>query len=116
AQQDFALTLDFSGPSIELVEQILDDMHRCHAQLSEQRTWLLAKIFGGYIGEVMRRHHRAEWGIIIGHDGRELPGIMIPETPEVEEWLVWPWGRAHKRIVEGAENNVWHYYLNLTQP
>ena len=22
----------------------------------------------------------------------------------------WPWARAHKRIVEGEENNVAHYY------
>ena len=22
----------------------------------------------------------------------------------------WPWGRVYQRLVEGPENNVWHYY------
>ena len=52
--------------------------------------------------------HGGEWGTIT--DGpNSYPGVRWKD----KDTLFWPWGRVHKRIVEGVENNVWHYYKTL---
>ena len=52
--------------------------------------------------------HRASWGIATeeGQDGT----VVCVTHPKI---TFWPWVRAMKRITEGGENNVWHYYLAM---
>lgn len=112
AMDNFQITLSFSEDSIREVETILS---RLHDQLPVVRPpadtiWTFAKMFGSYIGEVLRRHHGGAWGIVT-LDNQEFPGIQLSDRS-----LCWPWSRAHKRITTGPEDNVWHYYVSLTQP
>ena len=44
-------------------------------------------------------------------EGKTFPGMRWKA-----DRLFWPWSRAHKRIVEGAENNVLHYYQWMVTP
>jgi hypothetical protein len=102
--------LDWSESSIELVERMLDTMHRqiAVAKPDENTIWTFAKAFGSYIGEVYRKHHGAAWGIVqIGED--TFPGLRADKGVEF-----WPWARAYQRLVKGPENNVLHYYQGLT--
>jgi hypothetical protein len=109
AQKAFSVKLDWTDASIQGVEGILEKMH---ATIPTQKPpddviWNFAKGFGSYIGEVFRKNHGGEWGMIT--DGRNtFPGMRWKE-----DTLFWPWGRAHKRLVDGSENNVWHYYQSL---
>ncbi len=48
---------------------------------------------------------------MVNLNGQEFPGIQ-----QDGDRLCWPWGRAHKRIVNGLEDNIWHYYQLLIKP
>ncbi|MGE0871444.1 MAG: hypothetical protein AB7P03_22980 [Kofleriaceae bacterium] len=103
--------LDYSEESVEILEEILDEVHSDRANLDERRVFQLGAVFGSYLGEVLRRAHPAEWGQITAPDGSTFPGMRMIETRAV----IWPWGRAQQRILEGAEHNVWTYYRYLTK-
>jgi hypothetical protein len=112
AASNFGVKLDWSDSSVKKVEEILarlhDDMARSNPP--EEAVWTFAKAFGSYVGEVLRKHHGGEWGLV-NLNGQEFPGIQ-----QDGERLCWPWGRAHKRIVNGPEDNIWHYYQLLLKP
>jgi hypothetical protein len=106
AAEQFAITLDWSEKSVRHIEDILGQMHDDipRAQPPDSAIWNFARAFGSYVGEVLRRHHGGEWGMVtLGGDS--FPGIELPNGV-----LCWPWGRAYKRITNGPEDNIWHYY------
>lgn len=112
AASNFKVKLDWSDNSIRKVEGMLGRLHDDMAQSNPQEevVWTFAKAFGSYVGEVLRRHHSGEWGIV-NLNGQEFPGIQHDDGR-----LCWPWARAHKRIMNGPEDNVWHYYQVLLKP
>lgn len=110
ARDNFGIALDRSEESVALVEGILsrlhDDMEK--EQPSRDQVETVAKMFGSYIGEVFRKHHGGEWGLIsLGDDA--IPGIKASRN------MFWPWGRVEKRLANGPEDNVWHYYQIMVQ-
>ncbi len=104
------ITLDWSDGSIQQIESVLNKFH--HQTKVEKPTAEIimgyAKAFGSYVGEVYRKNHGATWGMV-EMNGQKFPGLKA----EIDGTLFWPWGRAQNRIVDGAENNVWHYYSQL---
>jgi hypothetical protein len=109
AARSFGITLNWSDESVRQVEEMLGRLHdeMAQAQPPEEAIWTFAKAFGSYVGEVLRRHHGGEWGMVrMGEES--FPGVQQPGGR-----LCWPWGRAYKRIVEGPESNMWHYYQLL---
>lgn len=106
AAKNFAIALDGSEASVERVEWVLGELHASKARTRppEDTVWWFAKAFGSYVGEVLRRHHGGEWGTV--RTGEEsFPGIERPNGASI-----WPWGRAHNRLVNGPADNVWDYY------
>lgn len=97
-----SVKLDWTDASIEQVERILGKMHGTIPvqKPSEEVIWNFAKGFGSYTGEVFRKNHGGEWGMITD-GGNTFPGLRWNAHT-----LFWPWGRVHKRLVEGDENNV----------
>lgn len=112
AQANFGVSLDWSDASVVGVEAMLDTMHReiRAANPSQETIETFAKIFGSYVGEVYRRNHGATWGLVT-LDGNTFPGLMSARGCT----LFWPWGRVQNRLIEGAENNVGHYYQALLE-
>jgi len=110
AQNSFGITLDFSDASVEQIEAILDRLHRelPTAQPSDKQVFNFAKLFGSYIGEVFRRNHAATWGMVT-LEGQEFPGMQATRTAAE----FWPWGKVQKRLLEGADENVWDYFRVL---
>ncbi len=110
AREHFRVSLDWSDGSVERLEKILDTFHRQlgAAKPSDDQIMGFAKMFGSYVGEVFRRHHGATWGIVSMGD-ETYPGMHF-EGPGGE---FWPWARVRNRIVNGAEDNVWHYFQTL---
>ena len=112
ARSNFDTELDRSEASVALVEEMLGQLH---AQLpaarpTPEQIGAFAKMFGSYVGEVFRLTHGATWGIVrVGEE--EMAGMQAQHGG----WCFWPWGRAHKRITEGPENNMWHYYQSLVE-
>src|SRR5262245_2193485 len=109
AASNFGVKLDWSDSSVQKVEEILGRLHDDMARSNppEEAVWTFAKAFGSYVGEVLRKHHGGEWGMV-NLNGQSFPGIQ-----QDGERLCWPWGRAHKRIVNGPEDSMWHYYQLL---
>jgi len=112
ARDRFQLTLDGSDASVAHVETILGTLHDCmhDAKPSAEEVFTLAKMFGSYVGETFRRNHGASWGLVqlkdetfVGMKNHEVPGLF------------WPWGRAQKRLKNGPEDNMLHYYRWLVE-
>lgn len=86
ASQNFGVKLDWSENSIQKVEQMLARLHveMSNARPTEDTIWSFAKLFGSYIGEVIRRHHGGEWGSM-ALDGQSFPGLR-----QTGGELIWP--------------------------
>jgi hypothetical protein len=112
AASNFGVELDWSDNSVRKVEEMLGRLHDDIVQSNppEEAVWKFAKEFGSYVGEVLCRHHGGEWGMV-NLNGQEFPGIK-----QDGDRLCWPWARAHKRIVNGPEDDIWHYYQVLLNP
>jgi hypothetical protein len=110
ARDHFQLALDRSDASVAHIETILGVFHvqLADAKPSEEQIFTFAKMFGSYVGEVFRSNHGATWGLI---GGDKIAGLKFNGGGG----LFWPWGRAQKRIINGPEDNVWHYYQWLVE-
>jgi Domain of unknown function (DUF3806) len=110
----FHIALDWSDASVERVEAILDSLYRqkqtMEPPLMDEQVVTFAKMLGSYIGEVFRRNHGGEWGMVT-FGGDSIPGLRATRT----EHLFWPMAKVQKRLVNGFEDNVWHYYQSLLQ-
>ena len=108
----FWMTLDWSDASIQQIESVMDRFHReaAGAKPAPEKVISFAKLFGSYIGEVYRKNHGATWGLV-EMDGQSFPGLKAHSGQ-----IFWPWGRAQNRLVNGREDNVWHYYQMLITP
>lgn len=111
AAGSFGTKLDWTDASVGKVEAILVKLRASmptNPRPPDEVIWNFSKGFGSYIGEVFRKNHGGEWGTITD-GGNSYPGMRWQE----KDTLFWPWGRVHKRLVEGGENNVWLYYKAL---
>jgi hypothetical protein len=112
ARDGFAFRLDWSDGSIQQIEAILTRMHdeMASAQPTGDQILQFAKMFGSYVGEVFRKNHGGQWGMVtLGGD--TFPGMQADNGGG----RFWPWGRVRKRLLNGPEDNVWHYYQHLAE-
>lgn len=113
-------TLDFSEGSLHDVEALLAGLHNSipggFTRLlkrgpSPADIETVAKMYGGYIGYVMK----FEWG--------EGDWILVEEGPFAgaiclaygKGALTSPPSKAYKRIVDGPADDIWFYYQVLSQ-
>jgi hypothetical protein len=119
AKDQFQVSLDFSENSLEQVEQILATLHNTlpkgilgklfkHGS-SQEQIGEMAKGWGGYVGEVIRRRWGGEWTTeTVAHSGTVITlrvlgsDIFLPT-------------KVYKRLMNGVEDNIWHYYQVLRQ-
>lgn len=113
SKKQFDITLDWTDASIVNVEKALALMRASYVSTTprptDEQVMSFAKSFGSYIGEVYRRNHGAEWGIV-NLDGQKFPGLQTKSGINF-----WPWGRAFNRITQGEENNVSDYFNALLE-
>ena len=105
----FKLDLDGSDESIKLIESVLDNLseHVKKSDMDKNRVYNFAKMFGFYIGEVYRKNHgNVIWGNVT-IDGTQYYalGKAKDNTP-----FFWPVANVMKRIYNGREANIHHYY------
>ena len=111
AQRNFGTALDGSEASVANVEQLLDTLQQSipEQKPSKDVIWTFAKIFGSYVGEVFRKNYGGSWGFCADESGEKQYALEQNGT------IIWPHTRAYKRLVDGPENNVWHYYQVLAR-
>jgi hypothetical protein len=106
--KQFSIKLDWSDASIADVEKALSKMHASYTDMtpkpSDEQVMSFAKGFGSYVGEVFRRNHGGEWGMVTLSDHR-FPGMRTTSGRNF-----WPWARAFDRITKGSEANIADYY------
>lgn len=120
AKANFGETLDYSESSVKTVEACLAKMHDAIPKgffgklfrrgPSADVILTVSKMFGGYVGEVFRKHHGGEW-LLAPAPGSDAPVITLQHSGVGS---FWPPGKVHKRIVNGPDDNVWFYYRVLT--
>jgi len=114
AQKAFGRNLDYSLASVEAVEEVLAAMYEAKpkgllgrlfkARPSPEVMWSFAKMYGGYVGEVLRRHRGGDWFV----DEEIVPGQKTLGLRKGDH-RIWPPAKVGKRLVNGPEDNVWHY-------
>lgn len=120
ANEHFRINLDFSEESLQQVETILDTYHKALPKgmmlvvgrvlkraPSDEAVRRMALVWGGYIGEVIRRRWGGEWTT----EPNAPVGTAL--TLRVHEVEIFPPGKAYKRLTNGPEDNVWYYYQVL---
>lgn len=115
AKQAFQRDLDFSAESIRHVEEILTSMYEVAPQgflarlfrrgPSDEVIWSFAKMYGGYVREILRRSGGGEWFV----DDEVVPGQRVLGLRK-ETQRIWPPAKVGKRLTNGPEDNVWHYF------
>ncbi len=112
ARERFEVTLDYSEESLPRVERCLaelhDEMPGAIGRLLRQRktdayAWNLAKLFGGYLGEVIRRRWGGQWVTEDGEAGR----VIVLQGPAGD---LHPTTKVYQRPRSGADDAVTTYY------
>jgi hypothetical protein len=116
---NFGIELDYSPGSVKAVEDLLDRIYPSvrrgwlrklfRVGLSETEVDRICKMFGGYIGEVVRRKRGGEWQIIQNPLGDENVIALVRGDD-----TIFPPSKVFKRLTNGKEDDVWFYFLVVT--
>jgi hypothetical protein len=108
------VTLDFSVESIRRVEEILEKLHAASPRgffgrlfgrgPSAQDVSLVCKMYGGYVGEVIRKAGGGEWVF----DTEIVPGENTISLRKGDQ-RIFPPAKIYKRLTNGSEDNIWVY-------
>jgi hypothetical protein len=116
ARDKFQIDLDYSLESIDSLNIILQAqfdamptgwqlLYRFRPSKRKLRTW--SKMWGGYLGEVIRREWGGQW--VEPADGPFKGGVTLL----VQGTMLSPIARAHKQLVNGADASVAAYVASL---
>lgn len=107
-QAKFGQVADYSDASVAGVESALALLwlEIPNAKPSQEDIEEFASMFGCYLGETHRRNRGGEWGT---GDG----GAVSLRTRSGT--ICYPWARVLKRLTNGPEDNVLHWYQYLKQ-
>ena len=118
AARQFQVQLDYSEESLKQVETILDRLHdpiaggaqgaATSAAPSDAETEDLCKVWGGYLGEVVRRRWGGEW-VLETYPG----GNFLTVALSVRGGKVFPSLKIYRRLSQGAAENVWSFYCMM---
>ena len=114
ARHGFGTELDFSEASIERVEEMLSGYEASlprglvarmfGRQPQQEHLWQLSKIWGAYVGEVIRARWGGEWVSRRGtHRGPDISLVVLG-------LVLAPPGKVYRRLMLGIEENICHYY------
>lgn len=117
ARNNFNVELDYSPESIKTLEDLLGRLYPAVRRgwfrqlfrigMSDEQLDTICKMFGGYIGEVVRRR---KWAIVKNPLGTEKVIALVNG-----EEKIFPPSKVYKRLVNGEEDNVWHYFQVVTE-
>jgi hypothetical protein len=114
AQSAVGIALDYSPESIRNVEAVLEKLHAALPKGFLGRLFgkgpsaddldRVSKMYGGYVGEVIRRAGGGEWVF----DTEIMPGQKVICLTKGDT-KIWPPAKVYKRLTNGPEDSVWHY-------
>ena len=119
--RELKVELDYSEASVEKVESLLGQLQgelsqwatgreSPEAQAKSQPVDEMARIWGGYLGEVVRRRFGGEWSI------ETYPGgDFLIVALNVGGSRLFPAMKVHKRLTEGVGDNLWTFYQMMRE-
>ncbi|HLJ29970.1 MAG TPA: hypothetical protein VKY85_24900 [Candidatus Angelobacter sp.] len=105
--REFTAQLDYSENSLMEVETILARLSRemPASKPSDDDVSELCKVWGSYLGEVVRRRFGGEWSIET-YPGKQFATLTL----NVNGNKLFPSIKVHRRLTEGESDNVWSFY------
>jgi hypothetical protein len=94
--------LDYSEQSLLEVETILNRL--ADGTPSDDMTEV-CKMWGSYLGEVVRRRFGGEWTIET-YPGKQFATLTL----SVGGTKLFPTMKVHRRLTQGQDDNVWSFY------
>jgi hypothetical protein len=104
AAREFNVRLDYSEKSLLEVETILDRLAEGLPSPSDDMTET-CKMWGSYLGEVVRRRFGGEWAIET-YPGKQFATLTL----SVGGNKLFPTMKIHRRLTQGQDDSVWTFY------
>lgn len=106
--REFNTQLDYSENSLMEVEVILAQLAR-PAPVSEAASadavGETCKMWGSYLGEVVRRRFGGEWSVET-YPGKQFATLTL----SIGGNKLFPTMKIHRRLTHGEDDNVWSFY------
>lgn len=112
-------TLDYSIDSIKQVEELCASLYNdtpknfisrlFKRSYSKKEMIETAKMLGAYVGEVIIKKFGGKWD----YENTSIKGNAIVLT--IDDIKLFPVGKVYKRLVNGPEDNVYHYFHFIAQ-
>jgi hypothetical protein len=110
ARDQYEIVLDYSEESLDKIENILDALYqelqtKAPDEVSEQGlskddfVHIVSHLFGGYVGETMRKRFGGEWKLDLRVSDVALVCLEIGTT------VVFPPSKVFKRLTDGSGDN-----------
>ncbi len=108
AQERFGFALDYSDRSIESLETILASIAGALNVSDKDAVEQEVKLWGGYLGEVVRRRWDGTWNLI-PYPGRAaaVPTLVVAGSQ------LYPLMKVYRRLTMGDAENVWEFYERI---
>jgi len=120
ARRQFQQKLDFTGESIDALDEILVLV----SESPELDLDFEVRLWGSYLGEVVRRRYAGNWEMTQYPGGQGvneggLPGtaggpVAVPAV-EVRGSRVFPLMKVHRRLTEGEEEDLSAFFSMVTE-
>ncbi|MDA1273391.1 MAG: hypothetical protein O2960_04970 [Verrucomicrobia bacterium] len=103
AREEYRIELTYDRSSISDLERILDDLRHNHQieTYSEEDLAEASRIWGAYVGEVLRRIRSGKWNNRSRHAGKRPMPFVLNRRSEV-----FPCSWIYRRIKHGPEHSV----------
>jgi hypothetical protein len=105
--REFKAALDYTENSVMEVEVILAQFAQNLASGKPPADEVdeMCKLWGCYLGEVVRRRFGGEWGIET-YPGKQFATLTL----NVGGNKLFPSMKVHRRLTEGENDNIWTFY------
>jgi hypothetical protein len=101
--RDYHAVLDYSENSLMELEVILSQIS--DAEQSPDQVTETCKLWGSYLGEVVRKQFGGEWSV------EPYPGKQFSTlTLTVNGSKLFPSMKIHRRLTQGVGENIWSFY------
>jgi len=104
---EFNAQLDYGENSLMELESILSALSRDMpaSKPADEDVREICKVWGSYLGEVVRRRFGGEWSIET-YPGKQFATLTLT----VNGNKLFPSIKVHRRLSEGEGENVWMFY------
>ena len=105
--REFHAQLDYSENSVMELEAILASLARemPASKPSDDDVSEMCKVWGSYLGEVVRRRFGGEWSIET-YPGKDFATLTLNTNGN----KLFPSIKVHRRLTEGEGDNLWIFY------